>query len=98
MKKFVILTLVLVLLLGVALATRPDRASFERRLGTIEAPASDDLAARASAALLHLQAGLSMEYADHNLWAVAEISQGSRRLRYLGVFGVWIPLGEVRER
>ena len=94
MKKLVVLTLILVVLLGLALATRPDRASLERRVTRMENPDASDLTARATSALLHIQADLTLEYEDHNLWAMGEVAQGSKRLRYLGVFGIWIPLGE----
>ncbi len=61
-------------------------------------PSGGSLPDRAASALRRIEAGFTLEYHDHNLWAVGEVSQGGRRLRYLGVFGVWIPLGGTPER
>ncbi len=97
-KRLLIFVLLLVLTLGVALATRPDRASFERRIARLAEPGGGSLLDRASSALRKIEAGFTLEYHDHNLWAVGEVRQGGKRLRYLGAFGVWIPLGSVSDR
>lgn len=98
MKKLLLLVLALVLVMGAALATRPDRASFQRRITRLAQPEGGSLLDRASSALRKIEAGFTLEYHDHNLWAVGEVRQGGERLRYLGVFGVWIPLGSAPDR
>ncbi len=97
-KKLLILTLVLVLVLATALATRPDRASFELRIARLSEPEGSGMMEQASSALRKIEAGFTLEYQDHNLWAIGLVSQRGEKIRYLGIFGTWIPLGAVERR
>lgn len=97
-KKLLILILVLVVVVGTALATRPDRASFERRISRLSDPEGSGMMEQASSALRKIEAGFTLEYHDHNLWAIGLVPQRGEKIEYLGIFGTWIPLGSVERR
>jgi len=91
MKKFLITTLIVLILAAVS---KPSKESFSDYIdSTLKVNKNDDLISSIVKTGLNFQSDLSTQYNDKIFFSTAKIYVGNQHPTYLGLFGFWFKIG-----
>jgi hypothetical protein len=93
-KKIAMIAIAVVGVVLVLALTCPDEDSFNRWAKRSLVNDSDSGLEKTKGKALATQARWTADYEDYVLWATVDAYEGGTERRYLGVLGIWLPLGE----